>query len=257
MDLIRRFSKEIFFLLLLILVLPKGVESADSQKYSIKIKLRYISKSHGNFDVKKFKLNHPIKISRRDIIHHLYSLKYQENYLGKKEEPAFSKDEINKLVPALKKAFAKVSPAQIIHFELKGKGGVTSGNIFSFRKYLNWRFDSIHGETFFQKHDVRRWDVIAWRLIPQKGQLYFKSGAEKGKRIHKNWVVANMRLPVSKQQIVDEDEPIENFKADNSSKNFNPELEKKLKHLKYLHNKNLLDDEEYKTQRNKLFDELL
>ena len=36
----------------------------------------------------------------------------------------------------------------------------------------------------------------------------------------------------------------------------NPELEEKLEHLKYLHDKKLIGEEEYKTQQKKLFDEL-
>ena len=122
---------------------------------------------------------------------------------------------------------------------------------------MNWRFDSIRGETFFQRNDVREWNIFAWKLIPQEGQLYFKSGAEKGKRIRKNWIVANLQLPVPEQKSVENGESSESFEKDSSSKKFNPELEKKLEHLKYLHEKKLLDDEEYKTQQNKLFDELL
>jgi len=110
-----------------------------------------------------------------------------------------SKPEIKKLAPVLMKAFAGVNPDKIIHIELKSKGGITYGDIFSFKKYLNWRFDSIHGETFFQRNDVREWNVFAWKMIPQEGQLYFKSGAEKGKRIRKNWIVANLQLPVPEQ----------------------------------------------------------
>jgi len=252
MDLIRRYLKVMMFLLFFAPFIIGLVEGANLGKNDIKVS--YISKLHGNFNVKKFRLNHPLKISHSEIINQLGSLRYKGTFLGNKEEPVFSKPEIKKLAPVLMKAFAGVNPDKIIHIELSG---ITSGDIFSFKKYLNWRFDSIHGETFFQRNDVREWNVFAWKMIPQEGQLYFKSGAEKGKRIRKNWIVANLQLPVSEQKSVENGESSESFEKDSSNKKFNPELEKKLEHLKYLHEKKLLDDEEYKTQQNKLFDELL
>ena len=257
MYLIRRYLKVMMLLLFFVPFVFGVAEGADLGKNDIKVRLSYKSKLHGNFNVEKLKLNHPIKISHREIINHLVSLRYKGTFLGNKEEPVLSKPEIKKLAPVLMKAFAGVNPDKIIHIELKSKGGITSGDIFSFKKYLNWRFDSIHGETFFQRNDVREWNVFAWKMIPQEGQLYFKSGAEKGKRIRKNWIVANLQLPVPEQKSVENGESSESFEKDSSNKKFNPELEKKLEHLKYLHEKKLLDDEEYKTQQNKLFDELL
>jgi len=198
MDLIRRYLKVMMFLLFFAPFIIGLVEGANLGKNDIKVS--YISKLHGNFNVKKFRLNHPLKISHSEIINQLGSLRYKGTFLGNKEEPVFSKPEIKKLAPVLMKAFAGVNPDKIIHIELKSKGGITSGDIFSFKKYLNWRFDSIHGETFFQRNDVREWNVFAWKMIPQEGQLYFKSGAEKGKRIRKNWIVANLQLPVPEFQ---------------------------------------------------------
>jgi hypothetical protein len=230
-------------------------EGANSEKKDIKIS--YISKHQGDFDVKKFRLNHPIKISRAEIINHLVSLRYKENYLGNKEEPVFSSSEIKKLFPVLMKAFAGVNPDKIIHIELKSPGGITSGDIFSFRKYLNWRFDSIRGESFYQRNNVREWNVFAWKLIPQKGQLYFKSSAEKGKRIQRNWLVANLDLPVSEQGRTEATDSHGKLEMDSLKNKRNPELEKKLEHLKYLYDKKLLNKEEYKIQQGKLFDELL
>jgi len=157
MDLIRRYLKVMMFLLFFAPFIIGLVEGANLGKNDIKVS--YISKLHGNFNVKKFRLNHPLKISHSEIINQLGSLRYKGTFLGNKEEPVFSKPEIKKLAPVLMKAFAGVNPDKIIHIELKSKGGITSGDIFSFKKYLNWRFDSIHGETFFQRNDVREWNV--------------------------------------------------------------------------------------------------
>lgn len=247
-------SRGILLFLPVILLVFGGIKNAES-KENIKIKLAYQSKIHGNFNIKKFKLNHPIKLSKREIISHLNSLKYTGTFLGDKEEPVFSNDEIKKLIPVLMGAFAKVSPEKIIHIELNGKGGITSGDIFSFRKKINWRFDSIKGETFFQKHDVRRWNVFAWKLIPKKGQLYFRSGSDKGKRLQRNWIVSNMNFSSAEKESEERGDPFDNSGL-GTARDINPELEGKLKQLKYLRDKKLIDEEEYKAQQKKLFNDL-
>jgi hypothetical protein len=252
MFLVRQISSGIMYFLLFAIASSGVCESANSN--SIKVKLSYKSKEHGNFNVKKFKLNHPINISPQKIFNHLISLKYIETFLNSKEERVFSQAEIKKLEPILMRAFARVDPNRIIHVELMNNGRVTSGDIFSFGKYLNWRFDSIRGETFFKKNDVREWNVFAWKLVPQKGQLFFKSGEENGKRLNKNWVVSIRALPAPDLQ--NDIEPLDSPEVTGLINKPNPRLEKKLKQLKNLYDKNLIDTEEYKIQQKKLFDEL-
>ena len=173
-----------------------------------------------------------------------------------KEERVFSLAEVQKLAPILVKAFSRIGTRKIIHIELESSGGLTSGDVFSFRKHLNWRFESIRGESFFQKNDVREWNVFAWKLVPQKGQLFFKSGAKEGKRLRKNWIVSNLKLPTSDQTLGDNVDSFNNLETGSSKDKIDQKLEKKLKHLKYLRDKNLIDEEEYKTQQKKLFDKL-
>jgi len=135
---------------------------------------------------------------------------------------------------------------------------VTSGDIFSFKNHLNWRFDSIHGETFLQRNDIRAWNVFAWKLIPQDGQRYFKSGAAKGKRVRENWIVSKLNLPVTGTRQSDHSGARESYGVGGSSLegNINPELEKKLEHLKYLYDRDLINEGEYKAQQKRLFEEL-
>jgi len=241
------------FVFFLSLASSEVIESADSQQDSLKISLR--SQLHGHSDLKKFKLNHPIKISHKEIINHLVSLKYKGTFLGNKEERVFSWSEVKKMAPILVKAFAAVGSGKIIHVELKTKGGITSGDIFSFGRYLNWRFDSIHGETFFQRNDIRGWNVFAWKLIPKDGQLYFKSGADK--RIHKNWIVANLKLSSAEPENMNKGGTKDILDAGSLNNKINPMLEEKLEHLKYFHEKNLITEEEYKARQKKVLDELL
>ena len=240
------------FLLFLSFSVFEIAESADSKKSSIKISFR--SQLHKNSDFKKFKLNHPIKISQEEIINHLVSLRYKGTFLGDKEERVFSLPEIKKIAPVFVKAFAAVSSEKIVHVELNNGGGITSGDIFSFRKYLNWRFDSIRGETFFQRNNTRERNIFAWKMIPKKGQLYFKSGSDK--RIHKNWIVSSLKLPVVGQKNANNRVSLDGLETEPLNNNINPKLEEKLKHLKGLYDKQLISEDEYKIQQKKLFDEL-
>jgi len=247
-----RFLSIVVFLLFFGFTIFGVAESAGAQKDSIKISFR--SQLHGNSDFKKFKLNHPIKVSHGEITNHLVSLKYKGTFLGSKDGLVFSYSEVKKLAPILVKAFAGVGPGKTIRVKLKSAGGITSGDIFSFRKYLNWCFDSIRGETFLQRNNTREWNIFAWKLIPQKGQLYFKSGSDK--RVHKNWIVSNLKLPVAGQKNGGDRVSLDGLETKLPNSNINPKLEEKLKHLKYLHNKKLINEEEYKAQQKKLFDEL-
>ena len=251
-----RCLKPIVYLLFLILTLSGGVEIVNAQVKNIKVRLSYKSKLDGNFNVKKFKLNHPLKISQKEIINHLVSLKYKGTSMGSKEKRVFSPTEIKKLAPILVKAFAGVPSRKIIHVDLKSKTGTTVVDIFSFKNYLNWRFDSIQGETYFQKNNARVWSIFSWELIRQKGQRYFKSGADQGRRLNKNWVVAKLHLPVLDKKDEKKKGPSDLSKKSNSSNKLNLELEKKLKHLKRLYEEGLIEEEEYKVQQNKLFERL-
>ena len=227
-------------------------EGAGPKKNKVKITFR--SPSHDNSNINHLKLNHPIKISQAEIVNHLVSLRYKGTFIGNKEEPIFSVSEGQILAPILFKAFAGVTSEKIIRIQLKSVGGITSGDIFSFKKYLNWRFDSIRGETFLQKNNVRGWNIFSWEMMPKNGQLYFKSGTDK--RIQKNWIISKLKLPISGQGNMDNRRSFDTVQKEPSENNINPKLEEKLEHLKYLYDKELINEEEYKNQQKKIFDEL-
>ena len=227
-------------------------EGAGSKKSKVKITFR--SQFYENSNLTHLELNHPIQISQAEIINHMVSLKSKGTFLGNKEEPVFSVSEIQTLAPILFKAFGGVSPEKIIRIQLKSVGGITSGDIFSFKKYLNWRFDSIRGETFLQKNNVRGWNIFSWEMMPKNGQLYFKSGTDK--RIQKNWIISKLKLPISGQGNMDNRRSFDTLQKEPSENNINPKLEEKLEHLKYLYDKELINEEEYKNQQKKIFDEL-
>ena len=125
---------------------------------------------------------------------------------------------------------------------------------FLLKKYLNWRFDSIRGETFLQKNNVRGWNIFSWEMMPKSGQLYFKSGIDK--RIQKNWIISKLKLSISGQGNMENRRSFDSQQKEPSENNINPNLEEKLEHLKYLYDKQLINEEEYKNQQKKIFDEL-
>ena len=84
MDLIRQYLQVIMFLLFYVPFVLGVAEGANLGKNDIKVS--YISKLQGNFNVKKFRLNHPLKISHSEIINQLVSLRYKGTFLGNKEE---------------------------------------------------------------------------------------------------------------------------------------------------------------------------
>jgi hypothetical protein len=254
MFLVYRLFKRLLILVLYILVVFVDIESVSAKTKNIKVSISYKPKNHEQLNVKKFKLNHPIKISNMELVNHLVSLRYKGSSMGNKEMGVFFPEEIKKLIPILVKAFADVDSRKVIHIELTGKTGITVGDAFSFKNYLSWRFDSIHGETFFQKNNARGWSIFAWELMPQKGQLYYKSS--ENKRIHKNWLVAKLHLPVSKTKSRAISELSGIFESGNSNKKMNQELEKKLRHLKHLYDQRLIEEEEYKVQQKNLFEKL-
>ena len=85
MVLINRFFKPTLYLLCFILVISGGLENASAETKNIKVRVSFRPQLNEKLNVKKFKLNHPIKISKREIINHLVSLRYKETSLGKKE----------------------------------------------------------------------------------------------------------------------------------------------------------------------------
>ena len=254
MFLVYRLFQPLLILVLYVFVVFVSIESVSAKTKNIKVSISYKPKVHEQLNVKKFKLNHPIKISKRELFNHLVSLRYKGSSMGNKERGVFFPDEIKKLVPTLVKAFAGVDSRKIVHIELKGKNGITVGDAFSFRNYLSWRFESIHGETFFQKNNARGWSIFAWKLMPQKGQLYYKSS--ENKRIHKNWLVTKLHLPVSKIKDRAINELSDIFEGGDLNNKMNQELERKLRNLKHLYDQGLIEEEEYKVQQKKLFEKL-
>ena len=217
--------------------------------------LSYLDKSRAGQHVNALTLQHPVSLSKKEVFHHLVSLRFEGNALLSKQKPVFKKDGLQKIRRLLTRALNSVKPNHVVGFELDGSGGTTSDIVFASNGRLYWRFDEIRGAAYsLSGNQVTRYGT-AWQLIPRKGQKLFVTKTLLGKKKWTNWIVAKLKLPGQPPKM-------KKGKGENRSQgnpqNFSPDtLEEKLSFLKRLHDKNLIDDGEYQQKRKDLLDQYL
>lgn len=226
--------------------------------------LMYLDKSAAGSEVDKMRLNHPVKLSQEEVTNHLLSLRYEElSLLGKKKYVLSHKD-VEEISRLLTKAINRLTPRKIVHYEIETPTGVTEGEVFASNHRLHWRFHSIRGMKF---HDSSfpTWGGSSWRLVPKKGQAYHLTKKLFGQSTRENWVIADLNLPMHSRKRVQPRSSSESSSTQKirpsspspASGQNKQALEKKLKFLKELKDKDLIDDREYKRKRNELLDTYL
>ena len=259
-------SYRIFLLLILILV---GCSTTAKEKKFEKggLVLTYHSQSDVEFDGDKLKLQHPVNVSEAMVRNHMVSLYFEEMTLLGKEKPVFIAQDIEKISPWLTKALNRANPNNIVYFEVKTAKGVTAVEVFGNNDKLHWRFFMIGGVDF-KKNLLAGWGNT-WRLVPKEGQSYYRVDKLLGKKTWENWILVDLDLPeaginkstratsaVSKKQGKESSDLVEEPKATHKNQK-NPDLEDKLRFLKQLQEKGLIDEDEYKRKRKALVDEYL
>ena len=230
--------------------------------------LIYRSKSQVGSEIGKMKLNHPIKISEEEFENHLYSLQYEElSLLGKKKYVISLKD-VSAITKDLTKAVNRMKPQNILIFELDTPRGTTRGEIFSAGNRINFRFTSIKGIEF-SGNSFAGVGGSTWRLVLVKGQMYRVTKRILGSSTKENWIVADMTLPQKSRRLArsgkikrqppqaSQPSPAPQPSPSAPEGNTDQELEKKLRFLKDLRHKDLIDDEEYERKRRELLDSFL
>jgi hypothetical protein len=120
----------------------------------------------------------------------------------------------------------------------------------------------------FSLRSYTGWGNANWRMVPQSGQKYHATTNLMGSRAQENWIIAklvptktnkrpkqkNSRLSKNKTQVPSRAPKIE---ANSPVKISDPALEKKLKFLKDLYEKNLIDEREYDQKRKEVLDAYL
>ena len=224
--------------------------------------LIYRHKSQAGPAVNKLRLNHPIKISEEEFRNHLYSLQFEELSLLGKKRYAISMTDLENSASILTKAVNRMPPENILVFELETSRGKTLGEIFQTGNRLNFRFESIKGSEFSNASFGGAGRGTSWRMIPVTGQRYRVTKILFGTSTQENWIVAKMTLPKTSRRLQKMQRPkVSKARASSGRKEppveKNRDLEKKLKFLKDLRDKDLIDDEEYEMKRKELLDSFL
>lgn len=199
--------------------------------------------------------SHPLKISGKTVARNMGALAYSQNALFGKGQLVFSARQIAENSAVLAKALKKASPDKLIFFELDSDRGTTSGELFASEDKLNWRFYSIHGAQY-SKNRLKGWGS-AWRLIPRAGQALYTSKKLLGTKTWDNWIVAELKLPEKKSRQKKKSKKRAAKTKITAPAEAIPELEEKLKFLKQLEEKGLIDNKEYKRKRKSLLDQYL
>lgn len=215
--------------------------------------------------IEKMHLNHPIKISEEEFQNHLYSLQYEELFLLGKNKYVISLQDVKKISKDLTKAVNHLTPQNILVFELDTSRGTTRGEIFAAEGKINFHFDTIKGAAF-SSNSLARSTASVWRLVPVKGQIQKTTNRILGSSTLGNWIVADMTLPEKSRRLLKgkktqsqpsqptpSPQPVPSTPPGNNDQ----ELEKKLKFLKDLRSKELIDEEEYEKKRKELLDSFL
>lgn len=237
------------------------------------ITLQYLTKNSKAAELKNIRLDHPVKITQKQIRNHLLSLYYEQlSFIGKKGR-IYSINDANRISQLLAKAFQQASPENIISYEIKTANGKTEGETFFSHNQINWRFKKIHGLDFFNNTSNTRGTLVRlWKLVPQKGQRIFVTNHFLGNKKRDNWIVSNLNLyPLknknlkkkkqatqrnseSKKRLAKPTHDPKNNSSVQKIEQGNPELEEKLRFLKNLLEKDLIDETDIERKRKELLD---
>jgi hypothetical protein len=226
--------------------------------------ITYRSQSSFGTEIKELRLNHPIKLSMEQTINHLLSLHYEELFLSGKRKYIFSSNDVLKVAPLITKALNRMKPNKILYYEIDSPKGKTVGTVFGTKGKINWKFEAINGSSFLKKAFGGLSKASSWTLLPAKGQQFNKGYSMFGNEQTKNWIVADLYLPIKSKRgtklgVVKKTSQKKRYSQTLKQKESNRvpnskkmEFKKRLQLLKDLYHKKLIDDEEYKLKKAEL-----
>jgi hypothetical protein len=206
-------------------------------------------------------MQHPIKISNKQVVNHLLSMRYEELTLIGKKKYIFSSNDVLEIAPLITKALNRMKANKVLYYEVENPEGKTAGTIFQNQGKINWIFEAIKGINFLNRNQPGNKGSI-WVLLPNNGQKYSQEHSILGNNQQQNWIVSKLdlaknsrRVPKSrlqkksqkKRSIASHDH--KELKHINSNQ---VELKKRLQFLKDLHNKKLINDNEYAQKKKEL-----
>lgn len=245
---------------LLALTACTGIPESSRRLQTEEVVLEYHDVQTDN-DINSLRMDHPFRISEEQMDRQLRSLYYERLSLISKPRPVFEPEQIPPLRRLLTKALRHAKRNLYISFKVAGEAGNTAGDLFASSGQLHWRLNRIEGEDY-QKRDWARMEQL-WRLKPRSGQRYFIKKILFEREIQ-NWIVAHVDLPAPRPGKGRRKPPAPRATAppapqaqpqpDRPPAARDAELERKLKILQNLRDKQLIDEEEYRLRRKKLLD---
>ena len=227
--------------------------------------LVYRSQSTLGSEIKKLRLEHPIKISNEQTRNHLLSLHYQELSLLGKKKYIFSSNDVLDITPLITKALNRMKANNILYYEVDTPKGTTAGSIFRAKGKIHWRFKAIKGVNFLNS-SFPGFRGSTWRLLPINGQTYSQSKNIFGSKAQENWITSSLDLPVESKRSHslktlqkssrNTSTALEHKGPKNSPVN-QRELKKRLQFLKELRDQKLINSREYEHKRRALLDQFL
>lgn len=259
------FSKVGLAIFVLFAVLLVSCSAPEKRLERERITLIYRSQSTLDSEIKKLRLEHPIKISKEQVINHLLSLYYEELTLLGKKKYIFSSNDVFEITPLITKALNRMRANNILYYEVDKPKGTTEGTIFQAKGKIHWRFNTINGVDF-ENSSFPGFRGSTWRLLPKHGQTYNESSSVFGNAQQQNWIISNLYLSVKSKRglrlrspkILSRNASRTLDKKQPRSHPFNRgELKNRLEFLKELYDKKLINEGEYKQKRKSLLDQFL
>ena len=244
------------------------ISCSTPEKRLTKDRLTISYPSHSSLDreIRNLRLQHPIKISAEKIANHLLSLRYKQTTLLGKKKYIFSPNDVLEITPIITKALNRLKPSKVLHYEVETPKGETAGIIFRAEGKINWRFETINGTNFSNNSFAHNRGSL-WELLPKKGQRFHKEHSMFGNDRKGNWIISNLKLPVKSKRgrklgllkkistppthkRSRKKETLRHTRSDKRG------LKKRLQFLKGLRDKQLIDEDEYKSKKIELLSQL-
>ena len=241
-----------------------GCSAPEKRLKKERLTLVYRQQSSFDTEIKKLRLEHPIKISVEQTTNHLLSLHYEELSLLGKKKYVFSLNDVLEIASLITKALNRIKSNKILYYEVETPSGKTTGTIFRVKGNINWRFEAINGSNFSNTGFAGMNPGSSWQLLPKNGQYFHKDHTVLGNDQKRNWIIANLALPVQSRRGLKLGllKKISKKSPDPHSPKQKPptslpssekgEFEKRLQFLKSLRDKKLIDDDEYISKKKEL-----
>ena len=249
----------IFFLICATLLTSCSVPQKRLEKD--RLTLIYLQKSEFTLTSNKLRMQHPIKISNKQVANHLLSMSYEELSLLGKKKYIFPSNDVLEIAPLITKALNRIKANKILYYEVESPKGKTAGTIFQNQDKINWVFETIKGISFLNRNRGGN-RGSTWVLLPNNGQKYSQEHSILGNNQQQNWIVSKLDLAKKSRRVLKPrlqkklpkqrsipSHDREELKPINSNQ---VELKKRLQFLKDLHNKQLINDNEYAQKKKKL-----